>query len=42
MSDSTIKKSEKRWQSDVIVDMVKKYKFEYIGAQSRRELSRLA
>ena len=31
MADSTIKKSEKRWQSDVIVDMVKKYDFEYIA-----------
>ena len=31
MADSTIKKSEKRWQSDVIVDMIKKYKFEYIA-----------
>ncbi|MGZ8450903.1 MAG: thiamine pyrophosphate-binding protein [Candidatus Binatia bacterium] len=31
MADSTIKKSEKRWQSDVIVDMIKKYNFEYIA-----------
>jgi len=31
MADATIKKSEKRWQSDVIVDMIKKYKFEYIS-----------
>ena len=31
MADSTIKKSEKRWQSDVIVDMIKKYHFEYIA-----------
>ena len=31
MAASTIKKSEKRWQSDVIVDMIKKYHFEYIA-----------
>jgi acetolactate synthase-1/2/3 large subunit len=27
----TIKKSDKKWQSDVIVDMIKKYGFEYIS-----------
>ncbi len=27
----TIKKSDKRWQSDVIVDMIKRYGFEYIA-----------
>jgi acetolactate synthase I/II/III large subunit len=27
----TIKKSDKRWQSDVIVDMIKRYDFEYIA-----------
>ena len=27
----TIKKSNKRWQSDVIVDMIKRYDFEYIA-----------
>ena len=26
----SIKKSDKRWQSDVIVDMIKRYGFEYI------------
>ena len=27
----TIKKSDRKWQSDVIVDMIKKYGFEYIS-----------
>ena len=27
----TIKKSDKRWQSDIIVDMIKRYDFEYIA-----------
>jgi len=27
----TIKKSDRRWQSDVIVDMIKRYDFEYIA-----------
>jgi acetolactate synthase-1/2/3 large subunit len=27
----TIKKSDKRWQSDIIVDMIKRYGFEYIA-----------
>ena len=27
----TIKKSDRRWQSDVIVDMIKRYGFEYIS-----------
>ena len=31
MADTTVKKSDKRWQSDVIVDMIKKYEFEYIA-----------
>jgi len=26
-----VKKSPKRWQSDVIVDMIKRYHFEYIA-----------
>ena len=27
----TIKKSDRRWQSDIIVDMIKRYDFEYIA-----------
>src|SRR2546422_3024545 len=27
----TIKKSDRRWQSDIIVDMIKRYGFEYIA-----------
>ncbi len=27
----TVKKSDRRWQSDVIVDMIKRYGFEYIA-----------
>ena len=27
----TIKKSDRRWQSDVMVDMIKRYDFEYIA-----------
>src|SRR3989338_11381494 len=26
-----IKKSDRRWQSDIIVDMIKRYQFEYIA-----------
>src|ERR687896_254623 len=28
-----VKKSDRRWQSDVIVDMIKRYDFEYIALQ---------
>jgi len=31
MSDSQIKKSSQRWQSDVIVDLIKQYEFPYIA-----------
>jgi acetolactate synthase-1/2/3 large subunit len=31
MADTTIKKSDRRWQSDIIVDMIKRYGFEYIA-----------
>src|SRR5688500_2062190 len=31
MADSKIKKSDRRWQSDIIVDMIKRYGFEYIA-----------
>jgi hypothetical protein len=27
----TVKKSDRRWQSDIIVDMIKRYGFEYIA-----------
>ena len=30
-SDNGIKKSTQRWQSDVIVDLIKQYKFPYIA-----------
>ena len=29
--ESQIKKSDRRWQSDIIVDMIKRYQFEYIA-----------
>jgi len=31
MSDSKIKKSSQRWQSDVVVDLIKQYEFPYIA-----------
>ena len=31
MSDSEIKKSTERWQSDIIVDLIKQYGFPYIA-----------
>ena len=31
MADTPIKKSDRRWQSDIIVDMIKRYDFEYIA-----------
>ena len=40
--DDGIKKSTQRWQSDVIVDLIKQYEFPVHRAQSRRELSRPA
>jgi acetolactate synthase-1/2/3 large subunit len=31
MSDTEIKKSTQRWQSDLIVDLIKQYEFPYIA-----------
>ena len=31
MSDTGIKKSAQRWQSDIIVDLIKQYGFPYIA-----------
>jgi thiamine pyrophosphate-dependent acetolactate synthase large subunit-like protein len=31
MADTSIRKSDRRWQSDIIVDMIKRYGFEYIA-----------
>jgi hypothetical protein len=31
MADTAIRKSTQRWQSDVIVDLIKQYEFPYIA-----------